>query len=61
MTTMLLTDWLATVFAPQDQPARPKRTPRKTQPLLMGDILTARLDHPDFLRRWAEDAGPKAD
>ena len=29
--------------------------PRRTEPLLMGDILTARCGEPDFLIRWRQE------
>ncbi len=53
---MTLSDWLAAALAPAEDTTPPKRPPRRTEPLLMGDILTARLDHPEFLRRWQDEA-----
>lgn len=56
MTTVTFTDWLATVLAPPQERARPKRPARRTEPLLMGDILTTRLDRPELLIRWDREA-----
>lgn len=41
---------------------RPAPAPRRTQPLLMGDILTARNEVPELLLRWrAEERARDAD
>jgi hypothetical protein len=37
-----------------DSATAPK-PPRRSEPLLMGDILTARGGEPDFLIRWRRD------
>jgi hypothetical protein len=40
--------WPGAVSTPAPRP--------RTQPLLLGDILTARGGEPDFLIRWREDS-----
>ena len=47
MIAVLADFWPVSATAPAPKP--------RTQPLLMGDILTARGGEPEFLIRWRED------
>jgi len=58
MIAALSTVWMW--FDPTDTAPAP-RPGRRTSPVLIGDILMARGDQPEFLIRWKEDQQASSD